>query len=187
MPKDSNIVPMFGEATEGLSPVVTSQKRFNVYVEHPRDAEKGAVALYPRPGLEYVGSATAVGGYPVVRGMRESFPVTTPLSGDTEYGIIFCGFGVVTIDPAGTVGGAAGFLNTDIGPVESDVNPTQLMAVDGAFGYSFQTSPFTFTRTIISAGWFPPGATSVCFLASRFICEKPGTGEFYWSALNDAT
>lgn len=188
MPKDGSVVPLFGAANKGLSPVVSAQRRVNLYVESPKDPEKGQIALYPRPGLRYMGAAP--GNIQTARGMFEGFPYTTPSDGKTEYGIVVVGQNVdiirADLGPAGSVAQVL----TETGPIGVALNPTQLLIVDGRTGYVLDLTS-SFNSTVLE-GWptatgFPAGATTVAFLAGRFWANQPGTGKFWYSALNDGT
>jgi hypothetical protein len=155
----------------------------------PKDPEKGQIALYPRPGLTYMGAAAA-GGSPITRGMFESFSYTSASDGETEYGIAVCGAQVSLVRPStGPVSSVAEIL-TDTGPVSIALNPTQLMIVDGRTGYILDLTS-SFAKTTLEgfapAAWFPAGATTVAFLAGRFFCNMPGTGKVFYSDLNDGT
>lgn len=45
------LIPLFGSGIKGKSETVTAQDRINVYVEMPKDPEKGQIALYGFPGM----------------------------------------------------------------------------------------------------------------------------------------
>jgi len=79
MAQDGAIVPLFGTATQGYSPVVSAQRRVNLYVDTPADAEKGQISLLPRPGLRrLVSSQIVIVG--TFRGMLDG-----DISGDFGY------------------------------------------------------------------------------------------------------
>jgi hypothetical protein len=69
------------------------------------------------------------------------------------------------------------------GRVEFADNSLQLILVTGGPGYVYTVSSGALTS--ITTTFFPTGATSVIFLNGRFIVNKPGTREFYVSALLD--
>lgn len=76
----------------------------------------------------------------------------------------------------------AGDLLTSSGPVSCADNGTQMMIVDGTAGYI--VSLVTGTLTQITSAAFP-GADTVTFQDGYFICNNPGTGQFFISGLYD--
>lgn len=186
MPRDGTVVPLFGAGLRGYSPVVSSQRRSNLYVEFPKDQEKGSIALYPRPGLTYVNNG---GASSPCRGVFESFPFETAFDGIQDYGVAVNGSSVSLVRADIGVLGVISTVLTDSGPVGCAFNPTQFIVVDGRTGYVFNKA--TLTKTTLEglggASGFPAGATSVCFLAGRFVANEPGTGKFWYSDLNDGT
>lgn len=76
----------------------------------------------------------------------------------------------------------AGDLLTSTGPVSIADNGTQIMIVDGTHGYI--VSLVTGVLTQITSASFP-GANTVTFQDGYFICNNPGTGQFFWSNLYD--
>lgn len=189
MSREGSIVPLFGTATTGLSPTVTSQKRVNVYVEAPKDAEKGQVAIYPRPGMTYLQRLTSNDGPHGVRGMFGQFKYTTAFDGVVEYGVVVCG-SALNIGNATFGLNGNGSILTDSGPVDFALNDTQLLIVDGRTGYVLDlTSSFSMTTLegLGTATGFPANCTSVAFLASRAFAVQPSSGKVWYSALSDFT
>lgn len=185
MPRDGSAVPLFGVSNKGLSPVVSSQRRENLYVEMPMDPEKGQIALFPRPGLtEFTTFAPPVPGAPsTIRGFSETFYYDSPANGLQLLAVVAVGGSLFTVSPsAGFVNSLSNILTT-VGPVVMAQNPTQVLVVDGAAGYII--SKATLTVTQVTAAWFPNGATTCCFIAGRFVANDPGTGQFRYSDLND--
>lgn len=76
----------------------------------------------------------------------------------------------------------AGTLNTNSGRCGIADNGTQLIVVDGPYGYVVTMADGTFAQ-ISSPGFV--GATNVVFQDGYFICNNPGTGQFYLSSLYD--
>ena len=76
----------------------------------------------------------------------------------------------------------AGDLLTSSGRVGIADNGSQCMIVDGPCGYIVNLSAGTLTK-ITDAGF--PGANTVTFQDGYFICNNPGTGQFFWSNLYD--
>ena len=75
-----------------------------------------------------------------------------------------------------------GTILTAEGPVSMSDNGTQLMIVDGPNGYILSMVDGSLTR-ITSEGF--PGANTVTFQDGYFICNNPGTGQWFISALYD--
>lgn len=160
------IVPLFGLGYESKSPTVTSQKLINMYREPQRDADKSAMALYGTPGLTLF---AAIGNGPQ-RGMRAVGNYMYVVSDSSLY----------RVDSDATVL-LLGTLNTSTGRVGMTDNGTQVMIVDGSYGYIFHTGTLAFTQ--ITDPDFVAGQT-VTFLAGYFIVSNPG-GRFRWSNIYD--
>lgn len=77
-----------------------------------------------------------------------------------------------------------GTLATSTGPVEMEYGVTQLVIVDGLNGYSLTLASNAFVQ-ITSEGFY--GSSRVEFLDNYFLFIRPDTGQFYISAINDAT
>ena len=77
-----------------------------------------------------------------------------------------------------------GTLSTSSGQVSMDWNGTQVMIVDGTYGYTYTVSGATFAQ--ITDPDFP-GADTVRFLDTYFIINWPSTGKFMISSANDGT
>lgn len=188
MGQDGSIVPLFGTATKGYSPVISSQRRVNLYVDVPEDAEKGRFALVPRPGLSLMAGVSGYYGSNI-RGMLEG-----DFRGD--YGVLGANAGFLVVGPKfgfmftspKRIYETLGTLKTSTGPVRFARNNDEVVCVDGVTGYVYNlgTGDFDILADTASASGFPAGATSVTYLAGRIIVNKPATGRFYWSALNDA-
>lgn len=162
-------IPLFGLGNVGKSVNVDAQKRTNLYAEVQRDAEKGTLTLYPTPGLR---TFVNFGSYPC-RGFYRK--------GDLLYIVNRFTVWEVTNDGAMT---NIGTLLTSAGRVEISDNGTQIIFVDGPNGYIYNTSTSTFSQ--ITDNDFP-GASTVTFLNGYFVITKPGSGEFYCSAIYDGT
>jgi hypothetical protein len=70
-------------------------------------------------------------------------------------------------------------------PVTMTDNGTELILLDGTNGWIFTLS--TNTLAIITDADFPQTATHVDYLDGYFIVNKPDTGQFVWSDLDDGT
>lgn len=158
-------VPLFGIGTLGKSANVNAQERLNLYIEIQSDPEKSTLTMYPTPGLVsfvYFG-ATAI------RGCFEARGVAYIAWSGTLYSLLNDG----TTANLGT-------LSTLSGRVDFAENGTQIMLVDGANGYIYNTSTLAFNK-IVDADF--PGGDTVTFFNGRFVVNKPNTGQFYISAL----
>ena len=84
----------------------------------------------------------------------------------------------VTQTSIGTIGSLTGKVYTAI-------NPTQIMFVDGtATGYIYTVATEDFSA-IVDSDFL--GADSVVFIDGYFFCNKPNSGQFFCSGLNDGT
>lgn len=190
MGQDGSIIPLFGVATKGVSPVISAQRRVNVYVEMPKDGEKGPIAIYGRPGLsERAAVIGNEGGTGIVRGMMDGEVSVPDGSATVSVGVFAAGDYLHTVRsaPFGSGGVLNGQLLTADGRVSIARNNTQVIAVDGETGYVYTpaSAAFATLRDEATAAGFPEGATTVAFLASRFVVNAPSSGRFYYSALND--
>lgn len=126
-------VPLFGIGTLGKSANVNAQERLNLYIEIQSDPEKSTLTMYPTPGLVsfvYFG-ATAI------RGCFEARGVAYIAWSGTLYSLLNDG----TTANLGT-------LSTLSGRVDFAENGTQIMLVDGANGYIYNTSTLAFNKKI---------------------------------------
>jgi hypothetical protein len=160
-------VPLFGLGNFGRSTNVSAQKRTNLYAEIQRDGEKGTLTLYPTPGLS---TFVNFGAYPC-RGIWKKDDILYVVNRFTLW--------KVTNDGAMT---NIGTLSTSAGRVDISDNGTQIIIVDGASGYIYNTSTLAFAQ--ITDPDFP-GADTVTFLNGYFIIQEPNSGRFYCSALYD--
>jgi len=160
-------VPLFGLGVQGKSSNVDAQRRVNLYVEVQSDPEKSILTLYPTPGLS---TFVNMGANPN-RCLYEK--------GETMYLVNGNKFYSLTNDGTTTV---LGTLNTSGGRCAMADNGTQIMIVDGTYGYIYDTAALTFSL-IVDADW--PGADTVTFYNGRFVVNKPGTGQFFVSGLYD--
>jgi len=90
---------------------------------------------------------------------------------------------VYRISPDYTIREQTGFLGTTSGLVGIASNGTQLLIVDGLFGYVVDISAQTVTR--ISDVDFPNGVTNADYMDGYFIVNGNGTQQFYTSELLD--
>ncbi len=160
-------IPLFGIGNQGKSPNVDAQDRTNLYIEIQQDPEKHVLTMYPTPGLS---SFVNFGATPC-RGLYEKDDVMYVVNRNKLYRVA----GDATTTELGT-------LLTFSGRVSMADNGTQIIIVDGDYGYIWNTATLAFAQ-IVDADF--PGADTVDFLNGRFIVNRPGTGEFYCSDLYD--
>ena len=168
---DLTPIPLFGLSNKSRSPSVTDQERVNLYSEISPDGERGGkIAMYRPPGL------TAKSNYGA-NPCRGSWP-----HGDYKYYVNRDKLWKEANDGTKT---ELGTLLTTGGLVGMCDNGTQLMIVDGTYGYILTFATDVFAR-ITDAG-FPANPTGVTYLNLRFIVTSDGTGQYQWSAINDGT
>jgi len=161
-------VPLFGLGNFSRSRPVNSQRRINLYSEVSNDPERGSrITLYTPPGLT---SFTTYGAEPS-RGVFSK--------GDFKY---YVNRNTLWRESNDGVRVNVGTLLTSGGIVGMRDNGTQLMIVDGTFGYIFTFSTNTLVQ--ITAPGFPANPTSVAYLNLRFGVTSAGTGQYQWSAIN---
>ena len=160
-------VALFGLGNFGKSRNVSSQQRTNLYAEIHQDGEKGTLTLYPTPGRT---TFVNFGAYPS-RGTWKKDDVLYIVNRFTLWRVANDG----TMTNIGT-------LATSSGRVDITDNGTQIIIVDGANGYIYNTSTLVFAQ--ITDPDFP-GADTVTFLNGYFIVQKPNSGRFYISTIYD--
>lgn len=166
------ILPLFGSGIAGKSYVVTRQRRLNCYFENREDGDKTKVAVFGTPGLV----ASFMANTPLGLPMRGLLGTQSAL-----YLVAYNQFQSVTALGAVL---ASGTLGTSAGLVSLAYSPTNVVVVDGASAYVHVPSTLTF-GPIPS---FPAtGAKTVTFVSSFFVCEQPGTQQFWVSNSNDGS
>lgn len=144
------------------------------------------VNLYPEINEIGTGEAAEIGSLVGTPGLRllgtcGSGPIRGIYVASTGGMVIVSGSEVYRVNNGWTFT-KLGDLVTNSGRVGMADNGTQLMIVDGAAGYI--VSLVTATLTQIPSASFP-GADTVGFMDGYFICNNPGTGQFFWSGLYD--
>ena len=165
-------VPIFGEGVYAGASIITQQRRLNCYLEVRKDKEKSSVICRGTPGLKLAFNAATPANFPM-RGMV----------GNNTGLYVVASNQVKSLSATGATL-KSGSISTSIGLTGMALNPTQVMVVDGRFGYVF--NPATGAVTQVGAS-FPNGALTICYCNGFFICESPGTNQFFVSALNDGT
>ena len=166
------IVPLFGASTRAKSPVVTVQRRLNVYFENRKDGDKTKVACYGTPGLSPNFTLSTPGGLPV-RGMLGTQ--------SSLYLVAYNQFQSVNNSGAPIFTGSVG---TTAGNCSLATNGLQVLIADGAVGYIYTIGAGTFAALPAS---YPAAARTNTFVSSFFVAESPGTQQFFVSAANDGS
>lgn len=163
------VAPLFGGSIAGKSYPVSRQRRVNCYYENRSDGDKAKVVVYGTPGL--VQLFTMPNSAPV-RGMLGTESALYAVSGNQFYSLSGAGASLYSAT-LGTVSGFVSIANS----------PTQLVVVDGTSGYLFQNGALA----QINSPGFPTGARTVTFVSSYFVCEQPGTQQFWVSNVFDGS
>lgn len=166
-------IPFFGEGINSKSPVVTRQRRLNCYYEFRKDGDKTKSVLYGTPGMSLKFNITSPNNNPL-RGIMGCPLGLFAVVGNTFY----------SLSSTGVVLHSFQSLTTNNGAVSMSFNPTQIIVVDGTAGWIYNVGSNTFTQIVSN---FPNGANTVSFLNSFFICELPGTGQYFVSNSGDGT
>ena len=162
-------VPLFGLGNYSRSRPVNYQRRINLYSEISNDSERGSkITLYTPPGLT---GFTNYGANPN-RGVWSN--------GDSKY---YVNRDVLWKEANDGTRTNVGTLLTTGGYVGMRDNGTQMMIVDGTYGYIFTFATDTLVQ--ITDPGFPANPTSVAYLNLRFGVTSEGTGQYQWSAIND--
>lgn len=167
-------IGLIGPSYTLTSASLDCQKTVNLYpVLDESKRGKTVGALRGTPGLRLFCTLSSAGG---VRGnglFTSSTGRTFAVQGHTLYELFASG----TAQSLGT-------LLTSEGPVCMDDNGLALVVVDGPYGYVFDLLANTFSQ-ITDPNFY--GADRVQFLDSYLIFNRPGTQQFYWSALSGTT
>ena len=155
-------VPLFGLGNFSRSRPVNCQRRINLYSEITSDPERGSkITLYTPPGLT---AFTNYGAEPH-RGVYSKSDFKYYVNRNTLWKESNDGTRL-----------NVGTLLTSGGYVGMRDNDTQMMLVDGSFGYIFTFATNALVQ--ITAPGFPANPTSVAFLNLRFGVTSAGTGQY---------
>ena len=165
-------VPVFGEGIYSRSAVVTRQRRLNCYLETRSDGDRSSIVAYGTPGLSLLFNASTPYNYPA-----------RAMIGNDNALYLVAGTQVTSLSRSGAILGSA-TIGSNYGPVALALNPTQMLIADGVTGYVFNTATYALTT---SPSGFPNGARTATYCNGFFICELPGTNQFFVSTLNDGT
>lgn len=159
---------LIGQSSKAKSVVVDSMRLVNGYAEAVESKQgKTAVAVYGTPGLTLFATCDGAGG---MRSLYKAF-------GGRVFAVRGGGFFEVRIDGTTQL---LGTLLTSDGPAVMTDNTEWLMLVDGNYGYTFNLTTNVFAQ-LTDPGFL--GANTVTSLDNYFICNRPGTGQFYLSNL----
>ena len=168
-------LPIVGPSYKHASQDINWQRCINMFLTSSGPDGRGKTALLPTPGLSSIVSS---GGSEVRAIMAH---------GDNLYAVIDNTCYTLTFDTdaiSGTLS-SIGTLSTSSGPISWDINPTQIMIVDGSTnGYIITVATDTFAA--ISDADFTGGVT-VVFFDSYFIYNTPDASTMYATALNDGS
>lgn len=158
-----------GPAYEGRSVNMNAQRSINLYPEIDPMQGKNVAVLHGTPGLELF---TNVGASPI-RGDIVAKSILYTVMGGKFYEILSNG---ATTEK--------GTILTSSGRVSLAQNGTQIIIVDGDFGYIYTIATGVLLQ--ITDPDFP-GADTVTFLDGYFVFNKPDTGSFMITSLYDGT
>lgn len=159
-------INVFGLGLASKSPFVTAKLLQNMYAEVRPQGEKSAMVGYQTPGQTLF---TDFGATPARGGMEfEALSVAYVVHRGTLW----------EVNNAG-VQTNRGTLLTTTGRVSMADNGTQVMIVDGTYGYIYNTVTNAFAQ-IVDAD-FPANPVTVTFLAGRFVVSLLGSSRFYCS------
>jgi|GEM_PF-1893042 len=179
-------VPIFGEGVYSRSAVVTRQRRLNCYLEQRKDGDRAKIVAYGTPGLALAFNNGSPGNLPA-RGMLGNNSALYIVAGGVLQSLsVATTAGVAPTNVPSFVASQvfSGAIGSSVGLVGMALNPTQLLIVDGAAGYVYTPA----AGTIVTVGGaFPNGAKTAAYCNGFFICELPGTNQFFVSNLNDGT
>ncbi len=165
-------IPVVGPAYSSRIPGWSGQELVNLFVEGGGPGAKSPAALLGTPGMTEFATLLAGGGE--VRGLWAAS------TGDL-YAV--CANKLCKVTPTG-VTTVLGTLETSTGPVSMGDNGVQVFLSDNPNGYVYTLASGAFSR-ITTATW--PGAAMVDYLDGYMIGITPSSGQFWVTALYDAS
>lgn len=147
---------------------VSAQRCVNYFMEKQPEDAKSQIPLFGIPGM--VEFATC--GIGPVRGL------------ETMNGLLYAvsGMGLYAVYEDGSVNKIGSDIVTGSNQVSMAENGTQLVIVNGAAGYIYDSSMGTFTQ-IINPAFYP--ANTVTFFDDYFVFDRAGTNQFFISGILD--
>jgi len=164
MADPSDILPL--ESVPALSKSVSAQRVVNAYAERSKSGAKAGWVRYGSPGI-VTGTTCGVGP---VRALHEMNSLLYAVSGSSIYSI--ASNYVATELAAGIVG---------TGPVSIANNGTQIMIVNGQFGWTYDATAGLQQATSV----FFYAANTTDFFDDYFLFPRNGTNNFFHSDLLD--
>jgi hypothetical protein len=161
-------LPIVGPSYQLATRKADVQRSVNLHLVGMETPGKAPFIMDSVPGLSLVASLGAP-----VRGMIQAANRLFVAAGSILYEI--SSLGVAT---------QRGTLSSSSGVVSMAYGLTQLVIVDGSYGYVLTLATNAFQQ-INAAGFY--GSVRVRFLDNYFLFVHPGTQQFYISAINDAT
>lgn len=164
-------IPFFsGQAYENKSLPASAQQSINWFPEVAQDeGARSPISMLPTPGLKL---HVDIGESPPIRGLF--------IFGDNIY--VVSNFKVFEVSIATGSKTQIGTITSGITPVRIADNRTEIIFVDGASGWIYNTSTMVFTQ-ITDADF--KAATTVTYLDGYFIFNEVGTDRFFISSLFD--
>ena len=152
--------PLFGFGQTGKSKAVTTESRKNFYAEITDKPDRAVIALYGRWGLDLFASF----GDTPIRGEGTQI-------GDFNYTVHR---GVLKETNNAAVSTDRGMLTTTSGTVSMCTDGNTILIVDGANGYTYNTTTTTFTQ--VSDVDFVPAVTCT-WIDGLFIADMRGSAD----------
>lgn len=163
--------PFLGGAYRAFSKNLDAQRCINLYLENDESKQgREVAALRGCPGLTLLCTC----GTGPVRGVRVVRGVLYAVSGNQVYSID------TTLVPK-----LLGNIATSTGSVSMSDNGSQVMIVDGTYGYIVTVSDGTLA--VITASAFPSNPVTVTFFDSFFIVNQGNTQQWWVSGSDDGT
>jgi hypothetical protein len=171
---------IFGAGVRERSRWITAQRRVNALYELAGaggQADRGQVNILARPGLTLHANL----GETPIRGMHAAGPDKFAAHRNKLYRVRNDGTSV----ELGTLDTSEGMVYFTHGHLNS-AGKQHLMLVDGVSGYTWDlVAQATFAK--ISDADFPAKPEACTYINGRFIVNRGGTGQWFMSALDDAT
>ena len=165
-------IPFAVHSYQAASLPLSAQSLINLYPEQAPPDAKARLALYGTPGLK----SFATAGQGPIRGMHAFAGTLCAVSGGDFYTVASDG----TAARRGTVKGDA----TAVSMADSG---TQLVIVSGPLAADAYTWNGTTLAAIADADADFPGSADVAYIDGYHVFLRDGTGQFFNSALRDAT
>jgi hypothetical protein len=162
------IIPFATNSYQSKALPLSAQRMVNAYAEREPPDAKTQVAIFGVPGL----TLFATCGTGPVRGMHVMGGVLYVVSGTTLYSVTSAG---VSTALGGSVIGS--------GPVSMTDNGTQILIVNGVFGYIYSVA--NGFQIIVSANFH--ASSSATFFDNYFVLAWDGTNKFFISNSLDGT